>query len=281
MKKPETGEIFRYVVVPLLFLTVALFGGLRFAEGTGEARFIAPQLVSLILAAFVMVLFVRGGLIEPPEYVGERLGLLDNAAGAARLLSIYFATAQVFNSVTPESGLLNFCFNLFYFLIFWNNLFVVFNPARLTKSLAAVLGTSFLLKYLVLADLFAPSESWAKYVLQKLTETASLGTLAVEAFAPATGYVAFATLALYLLGLYLIAPRVDKSEELLYSIFIERYRLTPRERRRLLSALAETAADEVIEAEIVQQSGVSGQETGGSAAPEDFDLLESDPIKRA
>jgi len=250
----------KYVIVPLLFLTVALLGGLRFAEGTNDARFIAPQLVSLILAAFVTILFVRGGLIEPRDYVREQFGLLDNASGAVRLLSIYFATAQVFNSVTPESGLLNFCFNLFYFLIFWNNLFVVFNPARLTRSLTVVLGASFLLKYLVLADLFAPSESWAKYILQKLTQTASLGTLSVEVFAPATGYVAFATLALYILGLYLIAPRVDKSEELLYNVFVERYRLTPRERRRLLSALAEPAsledgAEDVIEAEIVESRG--------------------------
>ena len=260
MKKPETKDVLKYVIVPVLFLTVALFGGLRFAEGTNEARFIAPQLVSLILAAFVMILFIRGGLVELPDYVSERLGLLDNAAGAVRLMAIFFATTQVFNSVTPESGLLNFCFNLFYFLIFWNNLFVVFNPVRLTKSLAVVLGTSVLLKYLVLADLFAPSESWAKYILQKLTETASLGTLNVEVFAPSTGYVAFSALALYILGLYLIAPRVDKSEELLYEIFVERYRLTPRERRRLLSAVAETAslenendADGVIEAEIVEE----------------------------
>jgi hypothetical protein len=260
MKKPETKDVLKYVIVPLLFLTVALLGGLRFTEGTNEARFIAPQLVSLILAAFVMILFVRGGLVELPGYVGEGLGLLDNATGAVRLMAIFFATTQVFNSVTPESGLLNFCFNIFYFLIFWNNLFVVFNPVRLTKSLAAVLGASFLLKYLVLADLFAPSESWAKYVLQKLTQTASLGTLSVEVFAPSTGYVAFAALALYILGLYVIAPRVDKSEELLYEIFVERYRLTPRERRRLLSAVAETAslendndAEGVIEAEIIEE----------------------------
>lgn len=267
MKKPETKDVLKYVIVPLLFLTVALFGGLRFTEGANEARFIAPQLVSLILAAFVMILFIRGGLVELPGYVGERLGLLDNATGVVRLLAIFFATAQVFNSVTPESGLLNFCFNLFYFLICWNNLFVVFNPVRLTKSLAAVLGTSFLLKYIVLADLFAPSESWAKYILQKLTATASLGTLSVEVFAPSTGYVAFAALALYILGLYLIAPRVDKSEELLYEIFVERYRLTPRERRRLLSAVAETASlendtEDVIEAEIVEEEATEGKAAG-------------------
>ena len=262
MKKPDNRDLLNYIFVPLLFLTVTLLGGVRFAFESAELRFVAPQLVSLILAAFVMILFVRGGLIDLTRYVGERFTLLDNISGATLLASLYFATVQIFNSVTPERGLLNFFFNLFYFLIFWNNLFVVFNPARLARSLSVVLGASFVLKYLVLADLFAPTESWAKYILQKLTQTATLGTLDYESFAPATGYLAFATLAFYILGLYLIAPRVDKAEELLYNIFIERYRLTPGERRKLLAAVASTAArddeapdkaiGEVIEAEIVE-----------------------------
>lgn len=248
----------------MLFLTVALMGGVRFTAETHELRFLAPQLVAVILAAFVMILFVRGGLIELPDYIGEHHSLVENASGAMRLASLYFATIQIFNAVTPERGLLNFCFYLFYFLIFWNNLFVVFNPVRLTKSLATILGASFALKYLVLADLFAPSESWAKYILQKLMQTASLGTLDFEVFAPATGYLGFATVALYIITLYLIAPRVDRAEELLYNIFIERYKLKPVERRRLLAAVAETALREsdapppasrdesVIEAEFVE-----------------------------
>ena len=244
-----------YIILPVIFLTVALAGGVRFTADTHELRFIAPQLVSMILAAFAMLLFVRGGIIELHKYLSDRQGLLENASGAVRLAVIYFATVQIFNAVTPERGLLNFCFNLFYFLIFWNNLFVVFNPVRLTKSLATVLGASFALKYLVLADLFAPSESWAKYVLQKLMQTASLGTLEYDVFAPATGYLGFASVLLYILGLYLIAPRVDRAEELLYSIFIERYRLTPVERRRLLRAVAEVASqdEEIIEAEIIKE----------------------------
>jgi hypothetical protein len=239
-------------------------GGVRFTAERHELSFLAPQLVALILAAFAMILFVRGGLIELPEYIGEHHSMVENASGAMRLASLYFATVQIFNAVTPERGLLNFCFYLFYFLIFWNNMFVVFNPVRLTKSLATILGASFALKYLVLADLFAPSESWAKYILQKLMQTASLGTLDFEVFAPATGYLGFATVALYIITLYLIAPRVDRAEELLYNIFIERYKLAPVERRRLLAAVAETAlrasdattpasADEkVIEAEFVE-----------------------------
>jgi hypothetical protein len=255
MQKPAPKDLFNYVIAPLLFLTVALIGGMRFAAISNELRFLAPQLVALILAAFVMILLLRGGLIELRHYAGERLGVLENVSGVLRLATIYFATVQIFNAVTPEKGLLNFCFNLFYFLIFFNNLFVVFNPVRLAKSLAIVLSASFALKYLILADLFAPSESWAKYMLQKLMQTASLGALDYEVFAPSTGYLAFAALALYLLGLYLIAPPVDRTEELLYNIFVERYRLSPGQRRRLLAAVVETASrqDKIIEAEIVDE----------------------------
>lgn len=259
MKKPATKEVLRYIILPLIFLTVALAGGVRFTAELQELRFIAPQLISLILAVFVMIVFVRGGLVQLDDYTGEDRGLIENASGLVRLAAIYFATAQVFNAVTPERGLLNFFFNLFYFLIFWNNLFVVFNPARLTKSLAVVLGASFALKYLILADLFAPTESWAKYALQKLMQTASLGALEFEVFAPATGYLAFVTVALYILGLYLIAPRVDRAEELLYNIFIERHQLTPAARRRLIAAVAETTTrdEEVIEAELIEEKSVT------------------------
>jgi hypothetical protein len=257
MQKPKAKELFAYTLAPLLFLTVALTGGMRFAVGSNDLRFIAPQLVAVILAAFVMILFVRGGLLELRRYAGEQLGIVENISGVVRLAAIYFATVQIFNSVTPEKGLLNFCFNLFYFLIFFNNLFVVFNPQRLAKSLTIVLGASFALKYLILADLFAPSESWAKYMLQKLMQTASLGALDYEVFAPGTGYLSFAALALYILGLSLIAPRVDRAEEMLYDLFVERYRLTPVERRRLLAAVADTAARkeeaEIIEAELVEE----------------------------
>jgi hypothetical protein len=257
MQKPEPKDLFNYLIAPFLFLTVALAGGMRFAVGSNELRFLAPQLVAVILAAFVMILFVRGGLVELNKYAGEHLGVLENVSGVLRLAAIYFATVQIFNSVTPEKGLLNFCFNLFYFLIFFNNLFVVFNPVRLAKSLAIVFSASFALKYLILADLFAPSESWAKYMLQTLMQTATLGALDYEVFAPGTGYLAFAALALYIIGLYVIAPRVDRAEELLYDLFVERHRLTPVERRRLLAAVAETASrtDEVkvIEAELVEE----------------------------
>jgi hypothetical protein len=263
MQKPETRDVVKYILAPLIFLTVALSGGVRIAVDTKDIQFVPPQLSLIIVAAFVMILLVRGGIIDLRESVGSHHGLLENATGAIRLGALYFATAQVLNAVTPERGLLNFFFVVFYFLIFWNNLFVVFNPVRLTKSLATVLGASFLLKYLVLADVFAPTESWAKYILQQLMQTATLGTLDFQVFAPLTGYLAFATVAFYVLGLYLIAPPTDSTDELLYRIFTERNRLTPVERRRLLTAIAESTASpgpivgrvsaDVIEAEVIEQ----------------------------
>jgi hypothetical protein len=96
-----------------------------------------------------MILFVRGGLIDVAQHVGEEFGITDNVSGAIFLLSFYAATVQVFNIVTPERGLLNFCFNLFYFLIFFNNVFVISSPARVAKSLSAVLAASFAVKYLI------------------------------------------------------------------------------------------------------------------------------------
>jgi hypothetical protein len=68
-------------------------------------------------------------------------------------------------------------------------------------------------------------------------QTAALGALDYEVFAPATGYLAFAVVGLYVLALYLIAPRFDMAEELLYELFKARYRLKAAERRQLLAAV--------------------------------------------
>src|SRR4051812_13599418 len=99
MKKPATKDVLRYIIVPLLFLTVALTGGIRFTAELQELRFIAPQLVSLILAVFVMIVFVRGGLVQLDDYLAEDRGLVENASGLIRLAALYFATIQVFNAV--------------------------------------------------------------------------------------------------------------------------------------------------------------------------------------
>jgi len=209
--------------MPLLFLTVALAGGIRFQAETSALEFVPPQLFSCILGLLAMVLLVRGGPIRLSDYLGEDEGLIGNASGAVRIAAIFLATVQVFNVVTPERGLFNFVFNLFYFLILLNDIFMVFSPRRLAAALASVLGASFVFKYVVLADLLTPSQSWGKYILQELMKTASLGALDYQAFAPATGYLALFTLVVYVLGLYLLAPRISMDEALEDRALIDRF----------------------------------------------------------
>src|SRR5215469_12019445 len=212
MERRPGKDAFRYIVAPFLFLTVALAGGIRFQVETHSLEFIPPQLISCILGLMAMVLLVRGGPIRLSEYYGDEEGLIGNASGLVRLAAIFLATVQVFNVVTPERGLMNFILNLFYFLILLNDLFIVVSPRRLAAALASVLGVSFVFKYVLLAQLLAPSQSWGKYILQELMKTASLGALDYQAFAPATGYLALFTLMLYVLGLYLIAPKFDAED---------------------------------------------------------------------
>jgi hypothetical protein len=68
-----------------------------------------------------------------------------------------------------------------------------------------VFGFAFGLKYIVLAALYDPEGGLAKRVLTTLLEGVTLGSIDYVADAPVTGYVAFATLVLYMIGLYLLS----------------------------------------------------------------------------
>jgi hypothetical protein len=66
-------------------------------------------------------------------------------------------------------------------------------------------------------------------------EGLSLGTLDIPAVAPATGYISFFTLALYVMGLALTAPPDEPGD--LPPLLREARQLTPGARRALLKAL--------------------------------------------
>src|SRR5918912_1226645 len=62
MKKIEERNLalLSFVQLPLLFLTAALLGGLRVSAEEHAFVFVPPPLVTLILAALLMLLFRRG-----------------------------------------------------------------------------------------------------------------------------------------------------------------------------------------------------------------------------
>ena len=211
--RSRNRSLVSFIVLPMVFLTVALLGGLRVGEGNHAFIFIAPPLVTLVLAVLLAVLFVRGHLIELPRWVASTNAPLTNFSHIWMLLTLFFASAQAFNSVLPERGLLHWLLSFFFLWTLWNNLFSWFDARRLLHSLAVLFGTAFVLKYLLLASLYSQERGWLQRVAGALLQGVSLGTLDTPAFAPASGYISFFTLALFVAGLFLIPFAADGGVE--------------------------------------------------------------------
>ena len=194
-----------YWALPFIFLTVALLGGLRVGGDDHAFIFFPPPLITLVLAVLLMLLFVRGGLIELRSWITANNPPLSNVSHIWVLLTLFFASAQAFNSVLPERGLLHWLFSFFFLWTLWNNQFSSFDARRLLRSLVVLFGTAFVLKHMLLASLYTPDGGWLKRVAGALAQGVTLGALDAPAFAPATGYISFLTLGLYLAGLMLMS----------------------------------------------------------------------------
>jgi len=121
----------------------------------------------------------------------------------------------------PATGYISF----FFLWTLWNNQFSPFDPARLLRSLAVLFGTAFALKHMLLAGLHPAESGWTGRVAAALLQGVSLGTLDVPAFAPATGYISFFTVVLYV-GCLMLVPAAPGGDEV-------------RQRARLREAIAE------------------------------------------
>lgn len=203
--RARNRSLVHFIVLPLIFLTVALLGGLRVNAEANAFVFIAPPLVTLLLATLLMLLFFRGHLIELHRWVSIDRPSLTNVSHSWMLITLFFASAQALNSVLPERGLLHWLFAFFFLWTLWNNQFVPFDARRLLRSLAILFGTAFVLKHLLLAGLYSSDGGWLKRLAGVLLQGVSLGTLDAPTFAPATGYISFFTLALYVAGLILLS----------------------------------------------------------------------------
>ena len=235
-----------FVLLPAVLLTVALLGGVRVAAGSHALLFVAPPLVTLVLAGLLMSLFVRGGLVRPGAWVRADQPLLANASHVLTLVALFAASAQAFNSVLPEQGVLHWLFCFFFLWTLWNNQFSSFDPARLLRSLAVLFGTAFALKHMLLAGLRPAEGSLMSRVASALLQGVSLGSLDLPAFAPATGYLSFFTVALYVGGLMMVpaAPVPGDGEEV-RRLARAALSLAPEDRARLRAALAADEEDVV------------------------------------
>lgn len=220
MSEKPNQAIVRYLVLPLIFLTVTLLGGLRLSEENNAFIFLKPALICLIFATILLILFFRGNLIQITGWFSEDFSMLKNIAHGGILLTLFAASTQVFNSLLPEKGLAFWIIGFFFFWTLWNNLFVEFQAKRLLQSLGSLFGLAFVVKYLVLASLTSTGEStWTQKILESLMKEASFGLLDLPKFSSGTGYIQFFTLILYAVGLILLPSslstlKLSKSESL-------------------------------------------------------------------
>ena len=195
--------LLHFIVTPTILLTVALLGGLRVDAQTRQFIFIAPPLVTLVLAILLGSLFVRAGAIDLKQWLALEQPMLTNVAHLLTLVALFFASAQAFNSVLPESGLLHWMFSFFFLWTLWTNQFSAFDTRRLLRSLIVLFATAFVLKHLLVSGLYAPEGGWYKRIAAALLQGVAID---VPAFAPITGYISFFALVLFVAALLLIKP---------------------------------------------------------------------------
>ncbi len=189
------------IVLPASFLTVALLGGVRLGQGI---KLVPPPLVSLVLAVMLMVCLVRASVVAPQAVVGAERSNLENLSGLSVLLTLFAASTQVFTLVTPEQGLLHVVFAVCFFIQLTTTLAGVKGRRNMLRSLAVLLGSAFVVRFVVLEGLYARDGSLAKRIFTAVVEGASLGSIQYVSVGAATGYVAFFALALFFVGLFLL-----------------------------------------------------------------------------
>ena len=197
----RTREAF---VLPLLFLTVALLGGVRVAD---RVVLLAPPLFALVLASILVGVLVKSGALAPDRLVHAGRPAAANANGAMILAALFAAAAQAFNVAIPELGLPRLLFSVFLLVLLMNTLAASPDRVRVLRSMLVIFASAFVLKFIVLAALSDPAGGRFKRMLLVLLEGVTLGTLSQEVYRPVTGYVAFVTLALFVGGLALLPPR--------------------------------------------------------------------------
>jgi hypothetical protein len=183
--------------LPLAFLTVALFGGL---EPGRPAPFTPPPLFSLVLAVMLLAALVRSGALLPERLIHDSRTSLANANGAILMLALFGATTQVFNLLSPRSGLPLVAVNAFLFVLLLNTLVASPDRVRLLRSLMVICGSAFVLKFVILAGLSDPEGGRTKRVLVALFDAATLGTITQDPLPEISGYVAFFTIVVYLIA---------------------------------------------------------------------------------
>ena len=195
--------------LPLLFLTVVLLGGMRIVD---RVVLLPPTLFALVLGLLLLGVLVKCGALAPERLMNADRPALANLNGFVVLVAAFLAGAQAFNLATPDAGLPYILFSVFFLVLLLNTLAASPDRVRVLRSLVVIFGSAFMLKFIVLAAVSDPEGGRLRRVLLALLEGVTLGTLTQPVAHPATGYLAFFTLLLFLTGLALLPHKVARSQ---------------------------------------------------------------------
>ena len=187
--------------LPVLFLTVAWLGGVRIAD---RVVLLPPPLFALVLGLLLFGVLARSGAIALHRLMNAGRSPMANLSGLVVIVTTFLASAQVFNLVTPETGLPRLLFSVFFLVLLLNTLAASPDRVRVLRSFVVIFGSAFVLKFIVLAALSDQSGGMLKRALLVLFEGVTIGTMTQSVFHESTGYLAFFTIALFMTGLALL-----------------------------------------------------------------------------
>ena len=197
------------IVLPFLFLTVALAGGLR--PGSPFAL-MPPSLFALVLAVLFASVLVQSGALDPLQLMNSSRSALANGNGMLVLAALLLASAQVFSLLTPESGLPRLIVSVYFLVLMFHTLAVGPDRVRMLRSLGVTFGGAFILKFIVLDALADPASGRLGRAMQMLLDGVTLGALTQEVQHRAAGYIAFLTLGAFLVSVWML-PSCAKTGE--------------------------------------------------------------------
>lgn len=196
------------IVLPLLLLTVVLLGGL---DPGAVNPWTAASPFSLLLAMLLLAALVRSGAVVPDRLMRHSRSVLANANGCVVLVTLFAACAQLLHMLIPRSGLPALLVGIVLFLLLVNTLAVDPDRPRVLRSLGVIIGSAFVLKFVILAALADTSGGRTRRVLVALFDVATLGWVTQAPLHPAAGYVAFFTALLFLIAVAAMPRRSSDS----------------------------------------------------------------------
>lgn len=193
-----TAAVREAILLPVVFLTVALLGGLRIAENMSWEH---PPLFTLVLALLLVGTLVRSRAFAPEHLMNPSRSTPEQLNGVVILLTVFAASAQAFNLVTPDTGLPRALVAVLFFILLLNTLASSTDRPQLLGSLLVIFGSGFVLKFIVLSALPSSPEGFIARLVLRVFDVLTLRLLLQPELHPSAGYVAFLTLVLFVYGL--------------------------------------------------------------------------------